>query len=84
MNEDLNLIVPTQEIAFAVKKDGSVITNFSEDGEFKPVRVLKVFECLNEYLEKCDNSEVSAFALAHIITGPTLQKLILKRMEERD
>lgn len=30
MNNEEMLIVPTQEIAFAVKKDGTVISNFSE------------------------------------------------------
>ncbi len=29
MNEEM-LIVPTQELAFAVKKDGSIISNFTE------------------------------------------------------
>lgn len=30
-NNSEMLIVPTQELIFAVKKDGSIITNFSEN-----------------------------------------------------
>jgi len=79
------LIVPTQDIVFAVKKDGSLISNFTEKrgGEDKvnPSYFLLLFKGLKKFVETCSEHELAAYALVDIIMSKDVQKAIIERIE---
>lgn len=79
------LIVPTQDIVFAVKKDGSIISNFTEKrgggDKVEPSYFLLLFKGLKKFVETCSEHELAAYALVDIVTSNDIQKAIIKRME---
>ena len=79
------LIIPTQDIMFAVMKDGSRICNFRDDnGKVNPIAIVKIFEAIRKEVSTCKEDLVPAFALTTLIELPQLQQAILKRMEEKE
>ena len=81
MEEEITAI-PANEIIFAVKRDGSIINNLSENGDCQPDRVLGVFEGLNNLAKQATKAEIAALALCHLVSGRDFPKLLVKRMEE--
>lgn len=75
------LITPTQNIVFAVLKDGDTICNLKEDGEIKPEYALRIFRSLRDSVEKMDNRELAAFSLAFLIENRLIGETITKRFE---
>lgn len=75
------LITPTQNIVFAVLKDGDTILNLKDDGEFKPEYTLKIFQALRDSVEKMDNHELAAFSLAFILEHRLIGEAITKRID---
>ena len=78
MDEKL-LIVPTSDIIFAVKKDGSYIANFSQGGGVAESNMM-LFEALAKYAEECPEKELTAFALSHALLNRLVRDVIMKRM----
>ena len=85
MKEIEHLIVPTQEILFAVMKDGSRVCHFKrDDGKVNPIAICKIFEAIRNEVSTCEKDLVPAFALTTLIEIPQLQQTILKRLEEKE
>lgn len=74
------LITPTQNIVFAVLKDGDTILNLKDDGEFNPEYTLKIFRALRDSVEKMDKRELAAFSLAFILENRFIGEAIKKRI----
>lgn len=74
--------VLVDEIAFAVKKDGSIISNLSKNGKCEPEHTIKIFEGLNKLAEQATNDELVALAMAHMIFGRDFPQTMIKRMEK--
>jgi hypothetical protein len=86
-NNSEMLIVPTQELIFAVKKDGSIITNFSENrgggvNEVKAEYFRAYFEGIHKFLKTCSSRELVAYALLELLERDEIHGTIIKRMEE--
>lgn len=75
MNETENLIIPTSEIAFAVKKDGSVICDDN------PKSYLDLWRGLTKHAEAIDAEKMTAFALACALCSENLRFVVAKRLE---
>lgn len=79
------LIVPTQDIVFAVKKDGSLISNFTEKrgggDKINPSYFLLLFKGLKKFVETCSERELAAYALTDIIMSSDIHKALIERME---
>lgn len=75
------LITPTQNIVFAVLKDGDTILNLKDDGEFNPEYTLKIFQALRDSVEKMDNHELAAFAIAFFLEHRLIGEAIKKRID---
>lgn len=84
MNEEM-LIVPTQELAFAVKKDGSIISNFTEKRggveEVDVKAIMAYFKGLNTFLQTCNENVLISYAFVDLIESKDRHQGILKRME---
>ena len=84
MNEEM-LIVPTQELAFAVKKDGSIISNFTEKrGGVEEVDVKALtayFKGLHTFIKTCDEKVLMAYAFVDLLESKDIHQEIIKRME---
>ena len=80
------LIVPTSELAFAVKKDGTFISNFSEmkDGrpDVKPESITTFFEGLIKFIKTCEEPVLVCFAMAEMMTAPLRQAAVKNRMDK--
>lgn len=76
------LIVPTQDIAFAAKKDGSFISNFMGGGNsIEPQTVRAAFEGVVNYIKNCPEKEFMMFALIYLIEHRDVTCAITSRME---
>lgn len=79
------LIVPTQDIAFAAKKDGSFIANFSKTGggkETPDVEALtQTFSAMAKYIETCPEKEFMAFSFIYLIEHRRISDALTRRME---
>lgn len=80
MDEKL-LIVPTSDIVFAVKKDGSYIANFSQGGGIAESNMM-LFGALAKYAKECPEKELTAFALSHALLNRMVGDAIIIRMEK--
>ena len=80
------LIVPTQELAFAVKKDGSYISNFSEKRggveNVDPATIMAYFKGLRKFITECPEKELVAFAFVELLESREVHDCIVKRMEK--
>ena len=79
------LIVPTQDIAFAAKKDGSYIANFSKTGGGKETHdveaLTKTFSAMAKYIETCPEKEFMAFSFIYLIEHRRISDALTRRME---
>ena len=80
MTEEM-LIVPTQDIAFAAKKDGSFISNFMVGETIDPHVVSAAFKGVVNYIEKCPEKEFMMFSLIYLIEHQDVTRAITRRME---
>lgn len=77
-----NLIVPTQDIAFAAKKDGSFISNFMGGGEtIDPHVVIAAFNSVVNYIKNCSEKEFMMFSVIYLIEYQSVTRAITSRME---
>lgn len=82
MEKENQLIVPTQDIAFAVLKDGSRITNFSDGGGNPKIEpIMKTFEGIAKYFEEAPEKEFIAASLAWMIAGGSINGVLHARAE---
>lgn len=75
------LITPTQNIVFAILKNGDTILNLKEDGELKPNYALSIFQSLRDSVGKMDDKELAAFALAFLLENRAIGDAITERIE---
>ena len=84
MQEEM-LIVPTQELIFAVKKDGSIISNFSEKRggveQPNPKAFITFFHGLKHYIRNCPDNELMAYTIAELIESGAVHRIVMDRME---
>lgn len=71
------LIVPTSEIVFAVKKDGSFIINLGE-----PKDSLAILEGLCKIVDEADKPTLAAFAISWLLASRDIHEAIGKKLEE--
>jgi len=78
------LIVPTSEIAFGIKTDGSLINNvFKEDnGE----NVKWFFQGIVDFIARLNpnDSRHCAFLMTYMLMGKTLDEIIIAKMSMAD
>ena len=75
------LITPTQNIVFAVLKNGETILNLKEDGEVKPEYTFSIFQSLRDSIGKMDNRELTAFSLAFLLENRLIGETITERIK---
>jgi len=81
MAQEKQLIVPTQDIAFAVLKDGSRIVNFSDGGGDKPnvESMMNTFKAIADFFDNCSEKEFIAASLMYMLTSGQIHATLERR-----
>ena len=81
MEKENQLIVPTQDIAFAVLKDGSRIVNFTDGGGEKPnvESMMKFFKAVADFFDTCSEKEFIAASLMYMLTSSQIHAALERR-----
>lgn len=83
MEKENQLIVPTQDIAFAVLKDGSRIVNFTDGGGNPKVEpMMNTFKGIADYFESAPEKEFIAALLAWMIMDTHIKGVLARRAEK--
>lgn len=82
MEKENQLIVPTQNIAFAVLKDGSRIVNFTDGGGNPKVdHMMNTFKGIADFFDTCSEKEFIAASLAWMIMDTHISGVLARRAE---
>lgn len=80
---DKLLIVPTQDIAFAVLKDGSRIVNFSNgEGDPQIEHMMTTFKGLADYFESAPEKEFMAASLAWMFMNTAIRDAMVRHVDK--
>ena len=80
--EQEQLIIPTQNIAFAAMKDGSFYCGVKEDDKESVIEFAQIFRALKAFIKTTNKKQISALSLVFLIEGSNLGETIIKRLEE--
>lgn len=72
------LIIPTREIALAVKKDGTIINNLTGMGNLDLKPLLNFFIGLNDFVKNCSEEELVAIT---VLLLPNLHNVAKNRFK---